>query len=119
MQLNIGPGVLPITTSDESPDFSEVPLVPIPSTSTSSFRSTSSLTPVVCDERAIGRLLETLLHRAGLSVNEASRRLGVNTNTIRQYMAGRRSRPSLLWFVKLAILCGARVTIEFPERPVR
>jgi hypothetical protein len=91
------------------------PAVPMPSgaPSITSFRNKSSLTPVVCDERAIGRLLETLLSRGGLSISEASRRMGVTTQTIRQYLAGRRSRPSLLWFVKLASICGAKVTIEW------
>jgi lambda repressor-like predicted transcriptional regulator len=92
-------------------------LVPIPaSSSIPAFKSTSTLTPVVCDERAIGRLLETILHRSGLSIEEVSRRMGVTSNTIRQYLAGRRSRPSLLWFVKVAGLCGATVTVQFPDR---
>lgn len=92
-------------------------LVPIPSNSAiPAFRASSSLTPVLCDERAIGRLLETLISRGGISIGEASRRLGVTTNTVRQYLAGRRSRPSLLWFVRLAEACGAKVTVEFPGR---
>lgn len=109
----------PVSTSapEEAPASLAVPLVPVPSSSAiPSFKSTSLLSPIVCDERAIGRLLETLLHRAGLSTEEASRRLGVTSNTIRQYLHGRRTKPSLLWFIKLATLCGAKVTIEFPSR---
>lgn len=77
------------------------------------FNRQSALTPLVCDERAISKLLETLLSRSGLSVAEASRRMGVTTNTIRQYIHGRRSKPSLLWFIKLAAICGVQVTIEW------
>lgn len=90
--------------------------VPLPSSSAiPAFKSSSLLTPVVCDERAIGRLLETLLSRSGMSIEEASRRLGVTSNTIRQYLHGRRTKPSLFWFVRLATLCGASVSIQFPE----
>jgi hypothetical protein len=91
--------------------------VPTPSTSAvPSFRNLTSLTPLVCDERAIQRLLETLLRRGGLSVNEAARRLGVTENSVRQYIRGRRQRPSLQWFIRLAEVCGARVTVEFPPK---
>lgn len=106
----------PILTPADAPEPFRTP-VPLPSTSAvPSFRSTSTLTPLVCDERAIGRLLETLIDRAGLSIEEVARRMGVaSSNTVRQYLAGRRSKPSLLWFIKLATLCGARVTVEFPR----
>lgn len=103
----------PIT--DPSPEVPVTPPVPIPSSAFPTFKQASLLTPVVCDERAIGRLLETLLHRSGMSIEEAARRLGVTSNTIRQYLSGRRTRPSLLWFVRLAALCGAKVTVEYPR----
>lgn len=77
--------------------------------------SSATLTPLVCDERAISRLLEVILSRGGLTMKEAADRLGVSSNTIRQYVHGRRSKPSLIWFVKLANLCGARVVLEFPK----
>lgn len=104
----------------ETPSVEEfdAPLaVPMPSSSTiPSFRSTSSLTPLVCDERAIARLLELMLAKGGLSVNEAAKRMGVTSNAIRQYLRGRRTRPSLIWFIKMAELCGAKVSVEFPTR---
>jgi hypothetical protein len=89
----------------------------VPSVSSlGSYRSSSTISPVVCDERAITSLLELLLSKGGLSVNEASRRMGVTQNAVRQYIVGRRTKPSLLWFVKFAELCGARVVVEFPGR---
>jgi hypothetical protein len=93
------------------------PAVPMPSGAPSYLTSnrSSPLTPVVCDERAIGRLLELLLSRSGLTVGEAARRMGVTSNTIRQYIAGRRSRPSLIWFVRLAAICDASVSLEWKK----
>lgn len=91
------------------------PYVPVPSNSSIPLiRTSSSLTTLVCDERVISRLLQTLLHKGGLSVGEAARRMGVTTNSIRQYIRGRRNRPSLIWFIKFAELCGAKIIIEFP-----
>lgn len=69
-------------------------------------------TPVVNDPRAISRLLETALSRAGLSISEAARRLDVSPQAIRQYVHGRRN-PSLGQFLKLMDVCGARVSVEF------
>lgn len=105
------------SASLEAPASGEVH-APLPSSAgIPSFRTSSPLTPLVCDERAIGRLLETMLDKAGLSSAEASRRLGYDSpNSVRQYLRGRRKKPSLLWFLKFAALCGAQVSIEFPTR---
>lgn len=92
--------------------FSVVPS----SSAVPTFRSTSSLTPLVCDERVIARLLEALISRSNMSLGAVAQRLGVTPNAIRQYLKGRRNKPSLLWFVRLAEVCGAKVSIEFPKR---
>lgn len=94
----------------------ESDLVPLPSSGSAipAFRTPTPLTQLICDERAISALLRTLLNRAGLSNGEAARRLGVNYNSVSQYLNGRRNRPSLLWFLKFVDLCGARLLIEFP-----
>lgn len=95
----------------------QLPFIPMPSsTALPIFKSSTPLTPLVCDERAIARLLATLLSRGGLSTREVARRMGVTPNAVRQYLRGRRNRPSLIWFIKLAELCGARVLVEFPEK---
>lgn len=100
----------------EPDDHSFGPVI-LPSLSTIPlFASHSSLTPVVCDDRAIKVLLEALIERSGLSRAEICRRLGTTTNSLRQYLRGRRSKPSLKWFVRLAEACGARVTVELPTR---
>lgn len=96
-------------------DGSLFPVIPS-SSALPSFRSHTPLTPLVCDERVIARLLETLISRSGKSLGLLAQELGVTPNAVRQYVRGRRSRPSLIWFIRLAELCGAKVSIEFPRR---
>lgn len=74
------------------------------------------LTALICDERMMARLLETMLKQAGLSISEAARRLDCTPNAISQYLHGRRTKPSLLWFLKMTTLCGAKVSLEFGPR---
>lgn len=74
---------------------------------------------MICDQRALAGLLGRILQRSGLTVAELSRRMGFHDETVRQYFTGRRQRPSLLWFLKVAELCGCRVFLEFPTRRVR
>jgi hypothetical protein len=103
--------ILTSTRSDDAPF-----LTPIPSSANRPVVTTSSsLTPLICDERAISSLLGNLLDGSGLTISAASRRLGINPASLRQYINGRRGRPSLLWFLRFAAICGAKVTIEFPK----
>ena len=106
---------IPDSLRESSSDWAELmPWVPLPS-KTVPIPVTYHLTTIICDERMIAKLLETLLARAGLSINEAARRLKCNASTISQYVNGRRTRPSLLWFLKIVALCGAKVSLEFPS----
>lgn len=102
------PGVVPSTSPSDAPDVAPL------ASSTPHVRSSSTLSPVICDERVISKLLESLLYRSGQSSGEVARKMGVSPNSVRQYINGRRCRPSLIWFVRLAELCGARVIVEFP-----
>lgn len=116
-----GPPVLQdpllVSSEDSSPDEPLILPVPLPSLQTAPiYRAHSSLTPVVCDERAISRLLELILIRSGLSISEVARRMCVTPNSVRQYINGRRSKPSLLWVVKFAETCGSHISIETPSR---
>lgn len=91
----------------------------VPSTSATnvtSFNHQANLTPVLCDEQAMRKLLELIMRRAGLSVYEIAKRLDIHPNSIRQYVRGRRGRPSLLWFLRFCEVCGAKVTMEFPTK---
>lgn len=64
-----------------------------------------------------GAVIEQMLRRAGLSTNEAAKALGITPNALRQYMKGRRSNPSFVWFLKIAQLCNTTVYIEYPDAP--
>lgn len=96
-------------------ELSESPSIIPSQNSIPVFRSNLQITPIITQDRQIQRLLERLLSTGGLSVNEAARLMGTNPNSIRQYLRGRRNKPSLRWFVALAELCGARVSIEFKQ----
>lgn len=94
-------------------------LVPLPSSRSPHYSQPASLLPLVHDQRSIPRLLELLLDRSDLSVKEAALRLGVNDNAVRQYVAGRRTNPGVMWLIRFAELCGGRVMIELPSRRQR
>jgi hypothetical protein len=102
---------------DDSANSSVEPLTVVPAiNSLPVFRSSASLAPIVSDDRAISGLLDLILNRGHISIHEMARRMGCSPSSVRQYMAGRRCKPSLRWFVKFANIAGAKVTIEFPER---
>lgn len=109
------PGASSNSLGAESPDSDSNPAIPLPSGASflPAFRSNSSLTPVVCDDRAISGLLELIVARSGLSVSEIARRLGVGDEAVRQYVRGRRTKPSLSWFVRFAAVCDVDVRLVF------
>lgn len=112
------PEASPEAVSDPSVD-SFVPLdgasimVPLPSTAATSSNLSFPLTPVVCDDRAISKLLEVVLSKGGRTIPGVARELGVGDNAIRQYIRGYRVNPSLKWFLRFAEICGAEVSIKF------
>lgn len=109
-----------VASSDRLSNFTPIPGL---TSSIPTAKTSSTLTPLVCDERAVTKLLWLILSKGGLSVREISRRLGVTPQSVRTYLAdqGKRkaSSPGLLWFVKFADAAGAKVTIEFPEKQGR
>lgn len=103
----------------EEPSSDPNPTVPMPSLGAVNLvRSSSPLTPVVCDDRAITRLLESILLRSGLTLSEAARRIGVHPSSLRQYINGRRTRPSLFWFARFTEVCGSHLVVEMPMKRV-
>lgn len=85
--------------------------VPIPLVNNSAIKPTSHRI-LVPDENALVRLLDDLLNGAGLSVKQAAKNMGVSDEAIRQYIRGRRSNPSVMWFIKFANLCGCEVIVR-------
>lgn len=102
--------------SKDLPDAFEVPsIVPMPSAGNlSPLRQSTPLTPVVCDPRAIARLLEVILQKGGQTTRSAAQSLGTSDQSLRQYLKGRRGKPSLYWFIKFCEACGARLMVELP-----
>lgn len=123
--ISLTPGAVPPDGSDQVPAESEPQALPtaevtaiLPFAGSANFspaHSKSSLLPLVNDQRATQRLLELMLIKAGLTVPQAARQLGISDEAVRQYIVGRRAKPSLWWFLRFCQLCNAKVTIEFPK----
>jgi len=90
--------------------------VPLPSSAASS--SSPNLAVLGQDPRSVQRLIELLIERSGTPQAELARRMGITLQSLNQYVRGRRQRPSLIWLARLAELCGARIVVEFPSRPL-
>lgn len=90
--------------------------VPLPSSTANIV--TPSLAVVGQDPRSVQRLIELLIERSGTPQAELARRMGITIQSLNQYKMGRRQSPSLAWMARLAEVCGARITIEFPSRPL-
>lgn len=89
--------------------------VPLPSTSAS---NPASIVVVLNDPRAVTNLISQLLARSGMSQAELCRRLGIRPQSLQQYRAGRRSKPSAEWLARLVQVCGGRMIVEFPTTPL-
>lgn len=89
----------------------------VPSNPASLYTPTA-ITRVVDDDRAIQRLLEIIIERAGLTSQAAAERLGMDKRSLYPYIKGQRS-PSLKWLLRLCRLCGAELQVKLPERPIR
>ena len=73
------------------------------------------LVVLLSDDRSISALIDKLLDRANLTEAGLAERLGVTRQTLHQYRHSRRKRPSILWLVKLAQACGAKIVVELPS----
>lgn len=110
-------GAFQVEPEGEAISSSDFMPIGVPSNPSSLYTPTS-LTRVIDDDRAIQRLLEIIIERAGLTGNAAASRLGMTRQSLQPYLNGRRS-PSLKWLLRLCQLCGAEVQIRLPERPIR
>jgi hypothetical protein len=89
--------------------------VPLPSSQAS---NPASIAVVLDDPRAMTNLITQLLSRSGMSLAEMCRRLGIKPQSIQQYKAGRRMKPSAEWLARLVQVCGGRLIVEFPTTPL-
>ena len=111
--MNDFEGTLPQLTS--AGDYDHLP-IPLPGSSSS---EKASLAVVLCDNKTICVLIETILHRSGMTQAEVCRRLGISSSNFNQYRLGRRMKPSVWWLARLIDVCGGRLFVEFPPRPIR
>ena len=69
------------------------------------------------DGAAFATLLRDMQRHAGLSTRSVARKLGIEPNSINQYLYKKRGRggtSTLKWFLRYAEACGCKVYITFP-----
>ena len=69
---------------------------------------------VLARKHAERELIQLLIDRSGVSQAELARRLGITPQALGQYVKARR-RATFHWLVRLAQVCGARVSVDFPS----
>ncbi len=69
---------------------------------------------ILARKHAERELIELLIQRSGVSQAELARRLGITPQALGQYVKAKR-RATFHWLVRLAQVCGARVTVDFPS----
>lgn len=75
---------------------------------------TSQLHP---DRQTFPRLFRRMVDSTGETQAEICKRgVGEARQSLHQYLTGRRSNPSLQFFLRVAAACGCRVLIEYPRR---
>ncbi len=74
---------------------------------------------VLSDPKTVAPLLEQLLSRSGLTVAEVCRRLDCSRSSFNQYRYCRRTRPSVQFLSRVVEVCGGRLMVELPARPLR
>ena len=64
------------------------------------------------DHASLSRIVELLVDSSGLAIAEVARRMGVQPQTVHQYIAGNRTNPSMRQVARIAAVCGAKVYVE-------
>lgn len=77
-----------------------------------------SVVTILDDPNSLPQLVALILERAGLTTREAAQRIGVQPETLRQYLSGRRKRPSVEWLARLAAVCGGRLVVQLASVPL-
>jgi hypothetical protein len=73
---------------------------------------------VTRDGPAFAQLLRDMQRHAGLSTRGMARKLGIEPNSITQYLYRKRGQggsSTLRWFLRFAEACGCRVYLVFPS----
>jgi DNA-binding phage protein len=75
----------------------------------------ASSTRLILDERAIARLMGTMIRRSGISIAEIADQMGVKRSAIEKRLYGVRTNPPLKWLLKLAAVTGTEITVNFKK----
>ena len=102
----------------------EASMMPLPSVSSSRPATKRGAVVARQDHQAVKQLVREMKARSGLSDAEIGRRMGVSRQAITEVgiekpkTTARPRVPSFSWFVRLALICGARVIVEFAPKEV-
>lgn len=76
----------------------------------------ASVMPLIGDSESVAALTELMRTRAGISMNEVARRLGLKPSTVAQYKHQRRGRGmTVASLVRWASACGCQIVVELPR----
>jgi len=100
---------LPLCEEHGPPDFS----TPIATGAQVLMVHTAQLT---ADRNAWPRLVRRMIDSTGQTQVAIANAIGVQKQSIHQWVAGYRKNPSMLMFLRLAAACDCRVLIEYPRR---
>lgn len=81
----------------------------------SSILPSSDVAVVLTDAESTARIVEQVLERAGMSQREVARRLGIQPQSLNQYVRSRRMNPSVEWLARLVEVCGGQLLVRFPR----
>ena len=70
---------------------------------------------LLVDEKAVTKLVQSMIHRSGMSINQIAAAMGTTRQSLNQYRFARRRRPSLQWISRLAKATGATIQVVFPQ----
>jgi DNA-binding XRE family transcriptional regulator len=69
---------------------------------------------ILARKHAEQELIQLLITRSGVSQAELAKRLGITPQALGQYVKAKR-RATFHWVVRLAQVCGARISVDFPS----
>lgn len=63
-------------------------------------------------------IYKEVIDRTGLPTAEIARRMGIQPQTLYNYLDGYKKRPGVFFTVKLFDACGARLLVDLPTAPL-
>lgn len=66
----------------------------------------------IVNQTTIARLLAHFLNNSGGTLSAASQRLGIAPQSLRQYLSGKRSKPSIEWLIRYLAAIDATLTVR-------